>query len=131
MKKQVLIIGIILVLIFVGLSGCSSNNNNNGNNPIIPTITPKSNIQVTSKTSRTGYSGIDFCAFIDIVIHNTGNAGGSADVWAELKQDTNTARKSQTVYLNSGESDSLTLSFCELSFWSGSAYTYRVWVENH
>ena len=130
MKKQVLIIGIILILLLVGLSGCSSNNNNNGYNPI-STFTPKSNIQISSQNSRTGYSGIDFCAFIDIVVTNSGDAGGSADVWAELKQDANTARKSQTIYLNNGESDSLTLNFCELSFWSGSGFTYRVWVENH
>jgi len=129
-KKMNKIVILLVVLMMVGigfLSGCSdrSSEESSGGN----TVTPKSDTQITSKTSRTGYSGIDFCAFIDIVVHNYGDAGGSADVWAELKQDTNTAEKRQSIYLNSGESKSLTLTFCELSYWSGSGFTYRVWIE--
>lgn len=32
---------------------------------------------------------------MDIIVANTGDAGGSADVWTEIKQDTNTAGKKQ------------------------------------
>jgi len=125
--KKIAILLIAFMVISVGfLSGCSDRGSEDtGGNP----LAPSSNIQVISKIARNGYSGIDYCAFIDIVVQNYGNAGGSADVWAEIRQDTNTAEKRQSVYLNSGESKSLTLTFCELSFWSGSEYTYRVWVE--
>jgi len=131
MKTKKYLFGTLcIVLMLVLLCGCTSNNHNNGNNPMA-TPTPKPHIVVTSQASRTGYSGIDFCAFIDIIVKNYGNAGGSSDIWVELKQDTNTARKHQTIYLYAGETESLTITFCELSFWSGGGFTYRVWAENH
>ncbi|HIH00270.1 MAG TPA: hypothetical protein HA258_06765 [Thermoplasmata archaeon] len=119
MHEKYVIIGIIVLLVSVGLSGCTSDN----------PLYPKSNIQVTNTLARTGDSGTDFCAFIDVSVTNTGSAGGSADVWAEIKQDANTAEKRQSIYLDSGESDLITITFCELSFWSASEFTYRAWIE--
>lgn len=114
MRGKYVIIGIIVLFVTVGLSGCSS-------------INPKSNIQVVGAVDRTGYSGVDFCVFIDVTVTNNGDAGGSADVWAEVKQDVNTFEKRQNVYLDSGETKLVTLTFCEASF--ASMYTYRAWIE--
>ena len=125
--NKVSILLIALMVISVGfLSGCTDSNNSEGlGGRIIP---QKPNIRVTSQTTRTGYQGIDFCLYVDIVVKNYGG-DGSGYVWAEVKQDTNDYQKRQSVYLNSGESDSLTLQFCEVSFWSSDSGNYRVWVE--
>ena len=127
MDKKVVVVGIVILLISVGLSGCTSpeNENHNGESQ----YTPKPNIKVSDCTDRTGYEGIDYCFYIDIIVKNYGDGDGSAYVWGEVKQDGNSWEKRQKVYLNSGETDSLTLTFCEISFWSGSGGSYRVWVE--
>ena len=121
-KKVILPIDLMVISVSL-LCGCSDSENKGGT-----IIQSKPDIKVTSYTDRTGYEGINYCLYIDIVVKNYG-ADGSAYVWAEVNQDSNHYEKRQGIYLKSGNSESLTLKFCEVSFWSVDKGSYRVWVE--
>ena len=128
MKNTTAFLITLMTILGCFYSGCIQSENdyyNDDNNDYCP----KPNIIVTSKASRTGYEGIDYCFFVDIVLKNIGDSGAS-EVWAEVNQDNNHFEKHETVYLKKDESRSLTFKFCEYSFWSGSSAVYRVWVEN-
>ena len=126
--KKIAILLITLMLISVGfLSGCSSTENKGSSGGDI--FTPKSNIIVTSETSRTGYEGIDFVFYIDVVVKNTGDGAGSAILWSEVNQDSNHYEKHMDVNLEPGKSESFTFKYVEFSFWSADKGSYRVWIE--
>jgi len=88
MNKHLIVIGTAVLLLVVGLSGCTtpSNTNNDGGNNYPSKPTPKPNIQVTSSSYRTGYEGVDYCFYVDIVVKNYGDGGGSSYAWTEVKQ---------------------------------------------
>jgi len=58
MKKHIIVIGITLVLLTVGLSGC---------NEISETVNPP-NFVITSKQNREGYEGPDRVGYVDITV---------------------------------------------------------------
>lgn len=127
MNKQIIIVGIMLMLLTAGLSGCTSDDGDNGQT--YPPLEPKAYIKVSDTTTRTGYEGIDYCLYIDVIVKNYGDAPGNAEVWAEVNQDSNQYEKRQRVYLDPNESDSITFKFCEFSYWSSDTGSWRVWVE--
>lgn len=95
----------------------------------IPEDTPRNpNIRVTSKVRRSGYEGIDFVVWIDVSLYNYGY-DGSQRVFCQINQDGNQYLRTETVYLNGGESTSLTFRFPEFSWWSSDGGSCRVWVE--
>ncbi len=114
-------IGIVAILLFVmftsGLGGIQQ-----GLQQALPP-----NVQVTSKNSRDGYSGLDYTLWIDASVHNSGGAG-TVTVWAKVTQGGNEWTKSQSIHLDADESRDLTFEFREISFWSLNSGYYSVWV---
>ena len=115
--KKIVILLITLIVISIGiLSGCTN--------------TTKPNIIVSSFIARTGYEGIDYVLYIDVVVQNTGDASGEARVWSEVNQDSSHYEKTKDIYLGPGEIQSFIFKYTEFSFWSVDSGTYRVWIEN-
>jgi hypothetical protein len=115
--NKILILGLVIVLVSVGLVGCTENN-----------IINPPNIEIISKSARTGYENLDFAVYIDTTLYNKGG-DGSVTIWAKVTQGTNYWTEKQTVFLNNEETKSLTFSFPEVSFWDTSQSTYSVWIE--
>ena len=124
--KKITILIIFLIMVTVGiLSGCTNDTQYQEE-----VISQNQYFIVTDCTSRNGYEGIDYVFYIDIIVKNIGNASGQARVWSEVNQDSNHYEKHQDIYLNAGETQSLTFKYNEFSYWSSDSGTYRVWVEN-
>jgi hypothetical protein len=119
----VLVVIIILAVFIVALPLL----NNAGNN-LAQKVNPP-NAQVTSSNIRTGSSGLDYLAYVDVSVHNNGGAG-TVVVWAEVTQGSNSWTKSQSITLGEKESRDLTLTFSEVGFWSLNDIHSRAWVEN-
>lgn len=118
--KKIIGIGIILIIL-LSLSGCTRINENIGD------VIDPPNVYVTSKSTRTGYEGLDYVVYVDVTVHNRGG-DGKATVWTSLTQDGNQWSKRQTIYLNGDETRSLIFTYKEISFW-GSGGSYRAWIE--
>jgi FlaG/FlaF family flagellin (archaellin) len=101
---------------------------NNAGNNLANKVNPP-NAAVTSTNLRTGTSGLDYIAYVDVSVHNNGGAG-TVVVWAKLTQGANSWTKSQSVYLDEKGSQELTLTFSEASFWSLNDIHSTTWVEN-
>lgn len=84
-------------------------------------------VQVTSKNLRTGIVGLDYVAWVDVSVHNSGGPG-TITVWVEIMQDSDVWKKSQTIYLDAKGSRDLTFEFREVGFWTTNPIYYRVWV---
>jgi hypothetical protein len=82
---------------------------------------------VTSQNIRTGLVGLDYTAWVDVSVHNSGGPG-QIIVWVEVQQGSNSWTKSQSVYLEGGGSTSLTFEFREIGFWTTNPVSYRVWT---
>jgi hypothetical protein len=123
MRKITILLLIILISSIGCLSGCTKEpTGENESNP-------KSNIIISSYASRTGYEGIDYVLYIDVVVQNTGEASGTARVWSEVNQDSSHYEKHQDVYVETGKTYSFTFRYTEFSYWSVDTGTYRVWIE--
>lgn len=83
--------------------------------------------EVTSQNIRTGLVGIDYTAWVDVSVHNSGGPG-QITVWVEVQQGSNSWTKSQAVHLEDGGSTSLTFEFREIEFWTNNPVSYRVWT---
>ncbi len=101
---------------------------NNAGNKFAQTVNPP-NAVVTSTNIRTGNSGLDYIAYVDISVHNNGGAG-TVVVWAKVTQGSNSWTKSESIYMDEKGSRDLTLTFSEASFWSLNDIHSTVWVEN-
>lgn len=119
----VLAVVIILAIFIVALPSL----NNAGNN-LAQTVNPP-NAAITSTNLRTGNSGLDYIAYVDVSVHNNGGAG-TVVVWAKLTQGSNSWTKSQSIYMDEKGSKDLTLTFSEASFWSLNDLHSQAWVEN-
>lgn len=86
------------------------------------------NAVVTSKNFRSGMSGLDYVAWVDVSVHNYGGTG-TVVVWVQVKQGSGVWTKSQSLYLNSQASRDLTFTFKEIGFWTTNSVSYRVWTE--
>jgi len=116
------IVGITIVVVFMlllvfGLGGIMQG---------FQRIAPPS-VQVTSKNLRTGTVGLDYVAWVDVSVHNSGGPG-SVTVWVEVMQGSDVWKKSQTIYLDAKGSRDLTFEFREVGFWTTNPIYYRVWV---
>lgn len=119
MNKKLLILGIAVLLLAVGLSGCTESPSEVFNPP---------QVEVTSRTTRTGYEGLDYVVYVDCTVKNYGGSG-RATVYAEVTQGSSYWQKEQQIYINDGESRDLSFTFKEISFWTLESGSYRVWVE--
>jgi len=90
------------------------------------TINPP-NVEITSRSIRTGLDGLDYVAWVDVSVHNHGGPG-TIVVWAEIRQGSSSWKKSMSIYLESQESRDLTFTFREVGFWTTETIYYRVWV---
>lgn len=118
MNKIMLIIGITLFLTTMSLSGCQD---------ISETVNPP-DIRITSKSSSEGYEGADRVGYVDVTVANDGGEGRGT-VYAKVTQGSNEWTKSQNVYLENGESESVTFKFKEIEFWTMDSWSYSAWVD--
>jgi len=117
------VVGVIVVALVVGLFPTLFN----AGNQIGQRINPPS-VEITSKNLRTGNVGLEYTAWVDVSIHNSGGPG-TVVVWCEVTQGTNSWKKSKSVHLESQGSEDLTFTFAEVAFWTTQSTYYRVWVE--
>jgi hypothetical protein len=101
---------------------------NTAGNQLQQTVNPP-NAVVTSTNGRTGTSGLDYIAYVDVSVHNNGGAG-TVVVWAKVTQGSNSWTKSESIYMDEKASRDLTLTFTEVSFWNLNDIQYSAWVEN-
>lgn len=111
-----IVVAVMLLLVY-GLGGVMQG---------IQRIQPPS-VQVTSKNLRTGTIGLDYVAWVDVSVHNSGGPG-TVTVWAEITQGSGVWKKSQTIYLDAKGSRDLTFEFKEVGFWTTNPIYYSVWV---
>lgn len=121
--NKILLIGIIMLLLVI-LSGCTERSSYDNDDIVYP---KNPHIYVTSKLWRSGYEGIDYVVWIDVIVRNSGYDGCQA-VFCQINQDNNQYLKSERVCLGAGGSTSLTFRFPEFSWWSSDTGSYRVWV---
>jgi hypothetical protein len=115
--KKLIAIGITLVFLLVGLSGCQD---------ISETVNPPS-IVVSSKSSSEGLEGPNRVGYVLVTVTNNGGEGrGTVNV--KVSQGSNYWTKDQQVYLKNGESESITFRFEEILFWTSDPWNYTVWI---
>lgn len=112
-----IIIVVVLLLFTYGLGGVMQG---------FQRVQPPS-VEVTSQNLRTGTIGLDYAAWVDVSVHNSGGPG-TVTVWVEVAQGSNVWKKSQTFYLDAKGSKDLTFEFREVGFWTTNPIYYRVWV---
>jgi hypothetical protein len=100
---------------------------NNAGNQLNQRVNPP-NAAVTSTNGRTGTSGLDYIAYVDVSVHNNGGAG-TVVVWAKVQQGQNQWTKSTSIYMNEQGSQDVTLTFSGVSFWSLSDIQYTAWIQ--
>jgi hypothetical protein len=92
------IVVVVMLLLVYGLGGVMQG---------FQRIAPPS-VQVTSKNLRTGTVGLDYVAWVDVSVHNSGGPG-TVTVWVEIMQGSDIWKKSQTIYLDAKGSRDLRL----------------------
>ena len=100
---------------------------NNAGTNLAQTVNPP-NAVVTSTNGRTGTSGLDYIAYVDVSVHNNGGPG-TVVVWAKVQQGQNEWTKSTSIYMGEKGSQDVTLTFSGVSFWSLSDIQYTAWIE--
>ena len=125
MKKQLIVIGMMLVLLTIGLGGCMNTITDTGGD-ISETINPPKFV-TTSKESREGYEGADKVGYVDITIRNDGGTG-KGTVYVKVTQGSNEWTKTKSINLEHGESTALNFRFTEIQFWTLDSWSYTVWV---
>jgi len=111
------IVVVVMLLLVYGLGGVMQG---------VQRVQPPS-VQVTSENVRTGNIGLDYVAWVDVSVHNSGGPG-TVTVWVEITQGSDSWKKSQTIYLDAKGSRDLTFEFREVGFWTTNPISYRVWV---
>lgn len=88
------------------------------------------NFEITRKELTTTVEGFppDYVAYVSVTVKNRGGAG-TMTVYVKVMQGGNSWQKSQSVYLDSGESQDLTFKFSEIAFWTDNPVSYDVWIE--
>lgn len=114
MNKKLVAIGITLVFLVVGFSGCSE------------LLGP--NFEIISKSTREGYDNLDYTLYVDITLYNKGSSGEKT-IWAKLTQGDNFWTKKQVVYLENDETTNISFVFQEISFWTPNNSSYDVWID--
>ena len=85
------------------------------------------NAAITSNNLRTGTSGLDYIAYLDVSVHNSGGPGNVV-VWATVTQGSNEWTKSVSMYMSEQESKDVTLTFTEVGMWTFSDIHSRAWI---
>ncbi len=85
------------------------------------------NGQVTSQNLRTGTSGFDYIAYVDVTVYNNGGPG-TVVVWAEVWQGSSHWTKSTSIYMSEKSSQSVTLTFSEITLLSLNDIQYSSWI---
>jgi len=119
----VVIVGILVVAIVLGALPTLFQSGRQIGETINPT-----NVIITSQNLRTGNSGLDYVAWVDVSFHNDGGPG-TVVVWVQVTQGSNSWKKSQSTQLDSQGSRDLTLYFPEVGLWTTQSISYRVWIE--
>jgi len=114
----VIVLVVIIGLLLVGPGNIAS---------VFQRVQPP-NVQITSKSARSGLTGLDYTVWVDVSVYN-GGGPGPVTVWVEVRQGSDSWKKAQTVHLEPKASKDLTFTFREFSFWSTASGSYSVWVE--
>ena len=126
MKKQLIVIGMTLVLSAIGLSGCMNTITDTGGQ-ISETVNPPDFV-ITSKEGREGYEGADKVGYVDVTVRNDGGTGKET-VYVKVTQGSNEWTKTKSINLGHGESTTLNFRFTEIQFWTLDSWYYTAWVE--
>ena len=89
---------------------------------------PKAHFTIVSREARTAIEGLDYVAYVDVTVKNDGDGGGSTRVYVKVTQGGNYWQKDTSVYLDAGESKTVTLRFSEIGFWTTNPLSYNVWL---
>jgi len=115
MKRQLIIIGIIVILITVGLSGCNENNN---------TINPPKFV-IMSQSKRESYEAADLVGYVDVTVKNKGGRGNKT-IYVKVFQDNNYWMQEQTIQLDSGASIPFSFRFAELENFTSNPWDFTI-----
>ena len=118
MLNKVIAVGILIIFLIVGFSGCQD---------VSESINPP-NIIISSKSSSEGLEGPDKVGYVEVTVTNNGG-DGRGTVNTRVTQGSNYWTKSQNVYLSNGDSETLTFRFKEIAFWTSDPWSYSVWIE--
>jgi hypothetical protein len=113
------VLGIIFLFVCITFCGCTLKN----------PFSSKPNINVVStQFNNSIFSGKLLCVLLDVTVTNLGD-DGTADIWAELRQNGTLYTQKKTVILDSGQTWVFTFTFWNIS--SVHDYTYRAWIEEN
>lgn len=113
MNKQLVILGISILFISVGLSGCNETEQ-----------ISRAEGEIIEEHIRSNNDFKDFTIWVNLTVKNVGDAG-KLRVWASIRQGTTIDDKSQTLFFESGEIKDISLTFTE-GFELGSS-----WIEDY
>jgi hypothetical protein len=87
------------------------------------------NPEVTMTQGRDGFSGFNYVYYVDATVRNNG-ASGSVTVYAEINGAGRNEQQQTNVYLEKGESKTVTLTFdvSVLGSLSNPSINYRAWA---
>lgn len=88
---------------------------------------PKAHFTIVSRELRTAMESLDYVAYVDVTVKNDGDGGGSTRVYVKVTQGGDYWQKDTSVYLDAGESKTVTLRFSEIGFWTTNPLSYDVW----
>lgn len=89
---------------------------------------PKAHFTIVSRELRTTVESLDYVAYVDVTVKNDGDGAGSTRVYVKVTQGGNYWQKDTSVYLDAGESKTVTLRFSEIGFWTTNPLSYEVWL---
>ena len=110
-----MIVGIIVLLVCVGLSGCNENNN---------TINPPK-LVLLSQSKRESYEVADQVGYVDVTVKNKGGSGNNT-IYVKVFQDNNYWIHKQTIKLDSRASISLSFRFPEIGNFTSNNWNFTI-----
>jgi uncharacterized membrane protein len=126
MASKATIAAVAIILVAVAILGLLILQQRGGGGGILPS--PKPHFTIEGRNLRTAVEGLDYVAYIDVTVKNDGDAAGAATVYVKVMQGGNYWQKDTSVYLNSGETKTVTLRFSEVGLWTANPISYDVWL---
>jgi len=126
MKNKTIIIGILLILVLLNLSGCTNEVSDAGG--LISEKVNPPDFRILSQSGREGYEGADKVGYVDVTVKNDGGSG-TKTVYVKVTQGSNQWTKSKSLSLVHDKSTTLTFRFAEIQFWTLDSWRFNSWVE--
>lgn len=123
---------VIIIGVFIVALPSLQQAGKNVQNVINPTPTPEPtppppDAVITSHNLRTGTSGLDYIAYVDVSVHNYGGPG-TVVVWAKITQGSDQWTKSISMYMEQQGSKDVTLTFSEVGMWNLDSIQSFCWI---